>query len=158
VGRIPIAPGTFGSFVGLLWFGLLLATGHWWSLLLGTLAGFVLSVWLCGWGEKTLRQKDPGSVVLDEITALPVCFGSWIGLLFWKTGALPRVDYFLSKKTLLLTFGVFIAFRIFDIWKPWPVRQSQNLPGGWGITVDDFLAAIYVSLLVLAIGIWAYSR
>ena len=36
-------------------------------------------------------------------------------------------------------------FRVFDIWKPWPIRQIQRLPGGWGVTVDDLLAAVYVA-------------
>jgi phosphatidylglycerophosphatase A len=51
----------------------------------------------------------------------------------------------------MLVAGVFAAFRLFDILKPWPVRQSQVLPGGWGITIDDLLAAVYVNLLFLAI-------
>src|SRR5215470_16396834 len=90
VGRIPVAPGTFGSLVGLLWFALLLIPANLWLFIAGAIAGFVLSVWLCGEGEKILQQKDPGSVVLDEITAIPVCFLSWISESFWKTGALPR--------------------------------------------------------------------
>ena len=49
-----------------------------------------------------------------------------------------------------LTLGVFALFRFFDVVKPWPVRQSQSLPGGWGVTVDDALAAVYVNLTVLA--------
>jgi phosphatidylglycerophosphatase A len=133
----------------LAWFGLLLATGRLWSFVAGALLGVALSVWLCDFGEKVLRQKDPGSVVFDEIAAMPVCFSSWVGIHVWKTGALPGLDYFLSKANWLLTLGAFLAFRLFDIWKPWPVRQSQSLPGGWGITVDDLLAAIYVSLLLL---------
>jgi phosphatidylglycerophosphatase A len=79
VGLIPFAPGTFGSLVGLVWFGLLLATGHLWSYLLGMFVGLGLSVWLCGYAEKRLSQKDPGSVVLDEIAAMPLCFCCWIG-------------------------------------------------------------------------------
>ena len=43
--------------------------------------------------------------------------------------------------------AVFAAFRFFDVLKPWPVRQSQRLPGGWGVTMDDVLAALYVNLL-----------
>jgi phosphatidylglycerophosphatase A len=53
--------------------------------------------------------------------------------------------------------GLFAAFRLFDIWKPWPVRQSQALPGGWGVTVDDFLAAIYVALAALPVVLWKHS-
>jgi phosphatidylglycerophosphatase A len=51
----------------------------------------------------------------------------------------------------LAAIGVFAAFRFFDVAKPWPVRQSQALPGGWGITVDDFLAAFYVNAVVLLV-------
>ena len=45
---------------------------------------------------------------------------------------------------------VFGAFRFFDVLKPWPVKQSQSLPGGWGVVVDDLLAAVYVNVVVLA--------
>jgi phosphatidylglycerophosphatase A len=154
VGRIPFAPGTFGSIVGLLWFALLLAAGRLVIFAAGTLLGLAVSVWLCGFAEKVLNQKDPSSVVLDEIAAMPVCFSSWLGVYVWKTGALPGPGYFFSKTNWLLTIGVFAAFRLFDIWKPWPVRHSQELPGGWGITIDDLLAAIYVSLLMLILKIW----
>ena len=149
VGRVPFAPGTFGSLVGLVWFGLLLASGSLWLFLLGTMMGLSVSVWLCGYAERNLRQKDPSSVVLDEITAMPVCFLSWIAMSMRQTGAFPRLDSLISGTNALLPVGVFVAFRVFDIWKPWPVRQSQTLPGGWGVTVDDVLAAGYVCVGVL---------
>jgi len=151
VGRIPFGPGTFGSLVGLLWFALLITPQ---SLLLfsaGTAAGMGLSVWLCGEGEKILRQKDPGSIVLDEIAAIPVCFAGWAGALVWKQSAMPGLDDFLGPGKWPLTLGVLVAFRFFDILKPWPVRQSQSLPGGWGVTVDDLLAAVYVNVVVLIV-------
>lgn len=151
IGRVPVAPGTFGSVIGLLWFLLLLGAGNLWIWAVGTLLGVGISVWLCGAAEQTLKQTDPGSVVLDEIVAMPVCFGSWVGYYAWKNGALPSVSYFFSNHRWYLTVGVFAAFRLFDIWKPWPIRQSQDLPGGWGVTTDDVLAGIYVSLLALAI-------
>ena len=151
VGRIPVAPGTFGSLVGILWFALLLVPANLWLLIFGTIAGFALSVWLCGEGEKVLKQKDPGSVVLDEITAMPLCFAAWVGAVLWKSGSLPRPDEILNSQTWPVALGVFVAFRFFDVLKPWPVRQSQSLPGGWGVTVDDFLAAIYVNAVVLLI-------
>lgn len=154
VGRIPVAPGTFGTLVGLGWFGLLLAPGRPWSLVLGCLLGVVASVWLCGFAEGLLHEKDPSSVVLDEVAAVPVCFASWVGLHLWRTGAMPALDCFFSKSGCLPVLGVLAAFRLFDIWKPWPVRQSQSLPGGWGITIDDLLAAVYVNLVVLAVGAW----
>jgi phosphatidylglycerophosphatase A len=151
VGRIPVAPGTFGSVVGVLWFGLLLMTGNLWLFAAGTIAAIALSVWLCGAAEKTLGKTDPGSVVLDEIAALPVCFSGWVAILQWKSHAMPRFADFFSARTWLLTLGVFAAFRFFDVAKPWPVHQSQSLPGGWGVTIDDVLAAVYVNLVVLLV-------
>jgi len=150
-GRIPIAPGTFGSLLGIVWFALLLAPGRLWVLILGTLVGFALSVWICGVAERKLGEKDPGSVVLDEITAMPVCFFVQVGIAKWKAGSLPDVVHFFSAHHWLWIAAIFAAFRLFDVLKPWPVRQSQSLPGGWGITVDDFLAAGYVNLVVVVI-------
>jgi phosphatidylglycerophosphatase A len=154
VGRIPFGPGTFGSLVGLLWFAILLVPRNLWFFSAGTLVGIALSVWLCGEGEKILKQKDPGSVVLDEIAAIPVCFAGWVGALIGKTGLMPGLDDFLGHAKWPLTLGVLAAFRFFDILKPRPVRQSQSLPGGWGVTVDDLLAAVYVNAVVWLAGKW----
>lgn len=151
IGRIPLAPGTFGSLIGVLWFALLLVAANLWLFIAGIIGGFFLSVWLCGAGEKILNQKDPGSVVLDEITAMPLCFAGWIGISFCKTGSMVRMDEIINDRTWPLVLGVFLAFRFFDVLKPWPVRQSQSLPGGWGITVDDFLAAVYVNAVFLLV-------
>ena len=151
IGRIPVAPGTFGSLVGLLWFAVLLHAKSFGIFLAGTTGGIALSVWLCGVGEKLLNRKDPGPVVLDEIAAVPVCFVGWIAMMMHHSDSLPAPGYFFSPSTWLATLGVFVAFRLFDVVKPWPVRQSQSLPGGWGITVDDLLAAIYVNVVVLAV-------
>ena len=150
-GRIPFAPGTFGSMVGLGWFAILLLTGNFWLFLSGTILGLALSVWLCGVGEKILRQTDPGSIVLDEITAIPLCFVGWICVVISQPHAFPSPEYFFAKQNLLPTLGVFGAFRFFDVLKPWPVKQSQCLQGGSGVTVDDALAAIYVNFVVLAV-------
>jgi phosphatidylglycerophosphatase A len=151
IGRIPLAPGTFGSLVGVLWFGLLLMTGSVWCFAAGILAGIALSVWLCGAAEEKLGQKDPASVVLDEIVALPVSFFGWVTIVLWQTGSLPAFAYFFSARAWPLTLGVFLASRFFDVAKPWPVYQSQSLPGGWGITIDDVLAAVWVNVVVLLI-------
>jgi phosphatidylglycerophosphatase A len=151
IGRVPKAPGTFGSVVGLAWFALLLLAGNLWIFLIGTLIGLALSVWLCGVGEKVLQATDPGSVVFDEIAAIPVCFTGWLVMHLWKTGFFPAPGFFFSKQNWLPTLGVFVAFRFFDVLKPWPVRQSQSLPGGWGVTVDDALAAAYVNIVVVIV-------
>ncbi|MCX6894662.1 MAG: phosphatidylglycerophosphatase A [Verrucomicrobia bacterium] len=149
VGRIPFAPGTFGSVVGLGWFALLLATGNIWLFALGTILGLAASVWFCGEAEKILGQTDPGSVVLDEIAAIPVCFGVWVGIVYDDSKVMPSLDYLLSQGGWMLLLGVFFFFRLFDIWKPWPIRQSQKFPGGWGVTIDDILAAVYVNVCLV---------
>jgi len=117
--------------------------------LVGVLCGSGLSVWVCGSAEKILKQKDPPSVVLDEIIALPFCFLPWVSCQWILQHKMPGLATFFAGRGLLMTAGIFILFRIFDIAKPWPIRQSQNLPGGWGVTIDDVLAAIYVGLITL---------
>ena len=151
VGRIPFAPGTFGSVVGLLWFALLLASGRLWVYAIGVLLGIAISVILSGSAERILGEKDPGSVVIDEIIAIPLCFAGWVGFLFWRQGFLPSPEFFWSRTIWPLTLGVFVLFRFFDVVKPWPVRQSQSLPAGWGVTVDDVLASVYVNAVVALI-------
>jgi phosphatidylglycerophosphatase A len=159
VGRIPVAPGTCGSLVGLLWTAVLLATGSLWLYAAGALAGALASVCLCGVAERILGRKDPGSVVLDEIVAVPLCFAGWIGLCLWRTGQMPLPERLLAGQGWWLTVGVFGAFRFFDALKPWPVRQSEALPGGWGVTADDLLAALYVNLLLAAVlGAWTLGE
>jgi len=155
IGRIPIAPGTFGSALGLVWFALLLCTNNLWLYLLGTVVGFGASVWLSGIAEKMLGKKDPSSVVIDEITAVPVCFLGWIGRFWVSYHALPVPESFFAPATWYLTLIIFVLFRLFDVAKPWPIRSSQSLAGGWGITVDDFLAAAYVLVLSLIL-LWLF--
>ena len=149
IGRVPVAPGTFGTFVGLAWLALLVATGQFWLYVALACGSIFLSVWLCGWAEKILHQPDPGSVVLDEIIAIPFCFLPWVASEWMRQGALPPVSFFFTGRSLWITLALVALFRVFDIWKPCPVRQSQHLPGGWGVTVDDLLAAAYVALLSL---------
>ena len=148
-GRIPIAPGTFGSLLGLLWLGLLLLPGNWWFYLGGMCGGLGISVWCCGQAERLLQQKDPGSIVLDEMVAIPVCFASWMALEYYRHGTLPPFASLPRPGAWLWILGLFVAFRFFDIVKPWPIGRSQALPGGWGITADDLIAALYVNALCL---------
>lgn len=150
VGWIPVAPGTFGSILGFGWLALLLVARQGSVLLLGSIAGSLLAVWLCGLGEKMLGQKDPGSVVLDEVAAIPVCLWAWTALLVCRGQPLPSPTEFFSWHNWPLIVCVFAGFRFFDVLKPWPVGSSQRLPGGWGIVIDDLLAAGYVNVLVIA--------
>lgn len=150
IGRIPVAPGTFGSVLGVAFFGALLCSHSVTVIIAAIVITSGLSVWLCGEAEKILGQTDPGSVVLDEIAAIPLCFLGPVCLV----GAKPELFF---GTRCWLTVAVFVLFRIFDVWKPWPVRKSQNLPGGWGVTIDDLLAAVYVNV-VATLGMWWFIR
>lgn len=154
MGRVPGLPGTLGSILGVGWAVILMTPRNLGIYLIGTSVGLILSVYVCHVAEKLLQQEDPGSVVMDEITALPVCFLGWV--LFEVARSKPPFDAIsFSEPTTWgwLVIG-FVAFRAFDIAKPWPVRQSQYLGGGLGVTIDDLLAAVYVNLVTLPIGIW----
>lgn len=150
-GRLKTAPGTWGSLAGLLWFHSMVEAAESVSdfFFLGIAFNIPLSIWLCGKAEKALGERDPGSVVLDEIIAVPLCFSAWLMSVVNNTGRMPEAGYFFGGNNWLGVIGIFATFRLFDIWKPWPVRQSQSLPGGWGVTVDDLLAALYVNLVSL---------
>lgn len=147
IGRLKPGPGTWGSLLGLGWFAALLATGSVAWFVIGAVAGVLASVWLCGAAEQILGQRDPGSVVLDEVAAIPFCFGAWVVTACLESGRLPGPEHFFSAENWLKVVLVFGAFRFFDIVKPWPVQQSQSLPGGWGVTIDDLLAAGYVNVV-----------
>lgn len=149
LGRIPIAPGTFGSLPGLLWLMLLMQTRSVTILLFGLAAGILLSVWVCGAGERILKQRDPSSIVFDEIVALPVGFLPWVLSETYRHGHLPEPGFLLQGWGWLATLVLFVLFRAFDVLKPWPVGPSQTLHGGWGVTMDDVLAGLYVALISL---------
>jgi phosphatidylglycerophosphatase A len=149
VGRIAVAPGTFGSIVGLAWLAALLSFKSWPVFILGNVAGIAVSIWLCGEAERILGKTDPGSVVLDEIIAIPLCFTGWLAVVTMGQNSFPGPEYFWAHWPS--SVGVFALFRLFDVAKPWPVRQSQVLHGGLGITIDDVLAAVYVNLVVLEV-------
>jgi phosphatidylglycerophosphatase A len=151
VGRIPWAPGTFGSLVGVLWFAILLSTQNIWGFVGGTIGGVIASVWICGRAEAILKQRDPGSIVLDEICAVPICFVPWVLSEWLRHKAWPPLETFFGTRTFYIVAILFVLFRIFDIIKPPPVRQSQGLPGGWGVVTDDVLAALYVCGLSLIV-------
>ena len=96
---------------------------------------FAPAVWAATGTARALSAKDPQIVVIDEV------IGQWI--------ALAGAPLFNWKSCL----GAFVLFRLFDIWKPAPVRQLENLPEGLGIVADDAMAGIYAAL-VLALSGW----
>lgn len=129
VGLAPRAAGTFGSLAALL---------PWWLWLrdlpiayyLGVVAiSFMLGVWASGWVIDRTKVEDPGVVVWDEFV------GQWLALL-------------LAPPHWIWVVVGFALFRLFDIWKPWPVRWAdRELHGGFGAMADDALAG----LLALAV-------
>ena len=128
-GYLPKAPGTWGSLVGLLLFFLLHTLSL--EIYLAVIASiFLLGTFAAGEAEKIMDHPDPGLVVIDEI----------VGMLITMI-AVPATP-------LLMVLG-FILFRIFDIWKPFPVNFfDQRFHGGLGIMLDDIMAGIY-SLIIL---------
>jgi len=148
VGRFPKMPGTAGSAVGVLWAGLLLWLANetafgWLGYAVVLVVSIPLSVWICSAAERILKVRDPGYVIIDEFLALPfVTIGIAWSDMAWVNG--------------LHLFAAFALFRIFDIRKPWLINNSQKLPGGWGVAIDDFLAAL-AACAVLHLGILAVA-
>ena len=128
-GYAPIAPGTVGSLVGLLILFAVRASGN--PLLeLGVLVVVIVSgIWSADVVERDVGIEDPGIVVVDEVAGMLLTL-LWIPLT-WPTALVG-----------------FLAFRIFDIIKPFPARSAERLPGGWGIMADDLFAAVYASIVV----------
>ena len=118
-GDVPFAPGLAGSVVGIGYRWLLaeFGSGFYW-LIIALVALF--AVWCSGAAAKEMGKKDPSCVVIDEIAAVPVALAGLSG--WWLVAG-------------------FALFRVFDVWKPPGIRQSHELPGGWGIVADDLLAA-----------------
>jgi phosphatidylglycerophosphatase A len=157
LGHLPKAPGTWGSLLGVaitylnvraansnLRFDTPPTHGHWsdrgWSFLsnqLGlALVVAVIGLWAASSASRYFGEKDPQWVVVDEVSGQVIAY----------LGLLTAGPVLHSWKYLLLGF---ILFRAFDIWKPFPARQAESLPGGWGIMADDWIAGIYA-----AIGLW----
>ena len=134
VGYLPKMPGTAGAVLGIgVWLLIQLAGNSWaWIVFAG---GILPAIWIAGAAERAIGQPDPGCVVIDEMIGMPLALAG-IAPVGW----------------LVLTG--FAAFRLFDIWKPFPIRQSQKLPGGWGIVVDDLLAGGLACAVTHAIA-WA---
>jgi phosphatidylglycerophosphatase A len=151
LGYLPKAPGTFGSLAGialtaLFWFQFLpykpidiyihdvyfviLPKGF---AVLFTLLISGIGILVASRTASYLSKKDPQVVVIDEVSGQLVTY-------FGIGAAAPNWKY------LLLGF---ILFRVFDIWKPFPARQAESLPGGLGTMADDWIAGIYAAL-----GLW----
>jgi phosphatidylglycerophosphatase A len=146
VGYLPLAPGTWGSAVGVAIYLLF----RWFEANISTITGLkgwtdaqltawihvgnlfvfllfcLLGIWAANRATKLFKHKDPSQAVVDEV------MGQLIVFLF--------VPFDISWKLILAGF---LLFRLFDIWKPYPIDSLQNLPAGIGVCADDILAGVY---------------
>lgn len=141
-GLTPVAQGTFGSLAALL---------PWWWLrqlsvpvyVLVLLLGFGIGVWACNVAGRALAVDDHRSLVWDEF------IGQWLALLPLGVPAL------LPSSGLAWWMPVlgFVLFRLFDVWKPWPIRWlDRYVKGGFGVMIDDVIAGAFAAV-VLALGL-----
>ncbi len=129
IGRKLPAPGTWGSLAGLLYFTVFFWHAGWPQVLVASVIGVAVAAFVCGAAEVFLGKKDPGSIILDEFIAMPLCFLGWSQLLSrWPAWAV-----------LLAGFAL---FRVYDIAKPFGIKRLQRIRGGWGVVVDDLVAAL----------------
>lgn len=129
VGYAPVAPGTWGSALGLLIYYAVRRQGSS-PIELGVIAlVFIVGLWAATEAEHHFGGIDPGPVVIDEV----------IGMLI--TLALHPVN----------VWGAivgFLIFRVLDVLKPWPARRLELLPGGFGVVLDDAMAGVYGNLMI----------
>ena len=120
------------------------------------LAVAAIGVWSASKASRYWSDDDPQRVVIDEVSGQHLTLLIGCGLpIWWRALESPWTNLpigFVTSRSALnwkyLLLG-FILFRVFDIWKPFPARQAESLPGGWGIMADDWIAGIYA-----AIGLW----
>jgi phosphatidylglycerophosphatase A len=135
LGAAPYAPGTFGTLLGIPLY-LLIADWPLMGYLAAVLVLFMAGVALCGMTARALGVHDHAAIVFDEV----------VGFLVTMTLAPPG---------WLWVAAGFALFRLFDIWKPWPIRRlDRGVHGGPGIMLDDVMAGLY-ALLVLQLVAWA---
>ena len=145
LGRLK-APGTWGSAAGLLWWAVVVRFAHQkggpHEFIFDSLV-VLTAILLCGVAAAFIGKKDPSEVILDEFAAMPLVF------LFN-----PHV-YGGATSFVFILLG-FLFFRLFDITKPFGIKALEKLPGGFGIVLDDVMAAIYANLALQAVSrLWA---
>ena len=134
-GLSPIIPGTMGSLAAIpFWYVLHFLPLASYSLVV--VIGFLIGIYICHRTSKDMGTHDHGSIVWDEF------IGMWITLM-----AIPVVNW-------QWVLAGFVVFRIFDMWKPWPIRWfDRNVHGGLGIMIDDVVAGVVAAaVLFLAVG------
>ena len=137
-GLVPFAPGTVGALLGVGAF-VGLASLPWWLWLFTGLGLCALGVWASSLAEAWFGRKDDARIVIDEVAGQIIALTP---LLFFRPAG------FFSG----LVTG-FVAFRVFDIWKPGPVRWAeQSFSGGVGVMADDVIAGIMAASILIALG------
>jgi phosphatidylglycerophosphatase A len=136
-GKSPKAPGTAGSFAALPFGWLIWQYGGNSALVVASVIVFAIGVWAAHQYSHLLGIHDAGEIVIDEVV------GQWMCLLVIPLGA--------GWTDVLWLLAAFIAFRVFDILKPWPIRWvDRRVGGGFGIMFDDVLAGA-IAMIVLAV-------
>jgi len=141
LGYLPIAPGTWGSFgAAVVFFAIAALVNNlqthnvlWTAMVVLTIIASIIGIALGRWSCEFYGAKDPKPFVLDEVA------GMWISVLF-----LPFAG---RGDLLILAMVQFFLFRVFDVIKPPPARQSESLPHGWGIVTDDLIAGVYANVV-----------
>ena len=145
LGRLPLAPGTWGSLPPVIIFA---AMSHF-SVSAGPIAitmaalvlfGSVICVLLAPAIIAATGKEDPREVVADELAGQALTF---LAVPFFITADIS------TKQICIITALGFLFFRLFDIVKPWPIRKLEKLPKGWGILADDLLAAVLAAIVLL---------
>lgn len=132
VGTIPIIPGTFGTLVGVVLY-LMLVRLPLVAYLIITIILLIAGIYLCERTNRDLGTEDHPAAVWDEIASFPIVMI-----------AIPFTWYYLLMG--------FVLFRIFDIWKPWPIRWfDRNVHGGFGVMLDDVIAALFAWVILFII-------
>jgi len=139
LGRLPVAPGTWGSLPPAIAFGLMCSLNVppvAISIVMAALvlAGSVACVAFAPAAIAATGKNDPGEVVADELAGQAVTF--LLSPFLALNAASP-------KQIWITALAGFVLFRIFDISKPWPISRLENLPAGWGILADDLLAGVF---------------
>lgn len=129
VGFFPLAPGTVTSFLVVILYKLFLHSLSWPLYLLLFIVLFFVGVIVSTEYSSELGKEDPRRIVIDE-----AC-----GQLF---------VLFQMPASSFILLACFFLFRFFDILKPYPIRKVEKLEKGWGIMMDDIIAAIYTALIV----------
>ncbi len=134
-GLLPKAPGTFGTLVAFPLFWLI--AGFSIPIKLGIVAVlFVLGIYFCQQTSEALGVADHGGIVWDEI----------VGMMLVLTFTPPHWFFWLVA---------FLLFRLFDIWKPFPIRQfDRQFKNGFGVMFDDLLAAVLACICMFALIVW----